>query len=143
MEIIDDHHRFYANETGLCVYISSERSTITCSSPLFQQIKYLKLELPKIPSSLLNNLLDIGKKNMFFVFNLFCQNNLLFIQITEFIRIIFNIILLVNFHQISDDDAQETVTCLSNLVYLPNITDIEFGSSFNTYRWKHVQYILK
>ncbi|CAM4834642.1 unnamed protein product, partial [Rotaria magnacalcarata] len=50
---------------------------------------------------------------------------------------------IVNFHQISDDDAQETVAYLSNLVHLPMITRIEFGPSFNTYRWKHVQFILQ
>ncbi|CAF4262287.1 unnamed protein product, partial [Rotaria sordida] len=49
-------------------------------------------------------------------------------------RIIFNIILLLNFHQISDDDAQEDIIYLSNFVHLPTIVQIEFGSSFNTYR---------
>ncbi|CAF5194596.1 unnamed protein product, partial [Rotaria magnacalcarata] len=77
----------------------SERSPISCPSPLFQQVKYLKLELLIVPSSLLNSRLDI-----------------------------------FNFHQISEDDAQETVTYLSNLVRLPTITQIEFESSFNTYR---------
>ncbi|CAF0975909.1 unnamed protein product, partial [Rotaria sordida] len=71
------------------------------------------------------------------------QDNLLFIQITEFVRIIFNIILLLNFHQISDDDAQEDIIYLSNFVHLPTIVQIEFGSSFNTYRWKHAQLILQ
>ncbi|CAF1368986.1 unnamed protein product [Rotaria magnacalcarata] len=108
MEIEDDHYLFYVNELDLNIYIAFERSPIRCSSPLFQQVKCFKLELPIVPSSLLNSLLDI-----------------------------------VNFHQISDDDAQETVAYLSNLVHLPMITRIEFGSSFNTYRWKHVQFILQ
>ncbi|CAF2136995.1 unnamed protein product [Rotaria magnacalcarata] len=74
MEIEDDHYLFYVNELDLNIYIASERSPIPCSSPLFQQVKCFKLELPIVPSSLSNSLLDI-----------------------------------VNFHQISDDDAQETV----------------------------------
>ncbi|CAF4299213.1 unnamed protein product, partial [Rotaria sordida] len=98
-ETIDDHYLFYVNETDLRIYITSERLTITCSSPLFQQIKYLRLELPIVCSSLLNSLLAI-----------------------------------VNFHQISDDDAQEDIIYLSNFVHLPTIVQIEFGSSFNTYR---------
>jgi hypothetical protein len=64
MEIIDDHYLFYVNERDLRIYITSERPTVTYSSPLFQQIRYLKLELPTISSSLLNKLLDIGKKNI-------------------------------------------------------------------------------
>ncbi|CAF4383235.1 unnamed protein product [Rotaria sp. Silwood2] len=110
METIDDHYLFYVNETDLRIYITltSERSPITWSSPLFQQIKYLRLELPIVPSSLLNSLLDI-----------------------------------VNFHQISDDDVQEDVIYLSNFVHLPTIHQIEFGSSFNKYRWKHAQFVLE
>ncbi|CAF4509431.1 unnamed protein product [Rotaria sp. Silwood2] len=109
METIDDHYLFYVNETDLRIYITltSERSPITWSSPLFQQIKYLRFELPIVPSSLLNSLLDI-----------------------------------VNFHQISDDDVQEDVIYLSNFVHLPTIHQIEFGSSFNKYRWKHAQFVL-
>ncbi|CAF4586177.1 unnamed protein product, partial [Rotaria sp. Silwood2] len=110
METIDDHHLFYIGETELRIYITStsERSPITWSSPLFQQIKYLRLELPIVSSSLMNSLLD-----------------------------------MVNFHQISDDDVQEDVIYLSNFVHLSTINQIEFGSSFNKYHWKHAQFILQ
>lgn len=74
MGAIDDHFRFYENERGLRIYITPERPITTCSSPLFQQINHLKLELPIIRSSLLSSLLDIGKKNVF-IFYLFSQNN--------------------------------------------------------------------
>ncbi|CAF1521455.1 unnamed protein product, partial [Adineta steineri] len=38
---------------------TSERPHITYSSPLFQQIEFFKLEISKIPSTWLNNFLDI------------------------------------------------------------------------------------
>jgi hypothetical protein len=61
-----------------------------------------------------------------------------------FVRIIFNFILLVNFRATNDnDDARESVNCLSQFVHLPNITAIEFGSTLNMYRWKHIQFILQ
>jgi hypothetical protein len=74
MGAIDDHYLFYENERDLRIYITPERPIITCSSPLFQQIDYLKLELPIIRSSLLSSLLDIGKKNVL-IFYLFSQHH--------------------------------------------------------------------
>ncbi|CAF3938525.1 unnamed protein product [Adineta steineri] len=59
MENIDDHYLFYKNEIDLRLYITSERPNITYSSPLFQQIEFFKLEISKIPSTWLNNFLDI------------------------------------------------------------------------------------
>ncbi|CAF4031151.1 unnamed protein product, partial [Rotaria sordida] len=59
MKTINDHYLFYVNEMDLGIYITPERPTITCSSPLFQQIISIKLEMPIIRSSLWNNLLNI------------------------------------------------------------------------------------
>ncbi|CAF1363778.1 unnamed protein product [Rotaria sordida] len=55
---INDHHLFYSNETklGLCLL---NRQIITWSCPLFQQIKYLVIQLVSIQSLLSNNLCDI------------------------------------------------------------------------------------
>ncbi len=144
MKTINDHHLFYVNETDLRIYITPERPTVTWSSPLFQQIEYVKVGMPIIRSSLWNSLLDLGKNNVF-IFNLFSQNNLpFFLPMAAFVRIIFNFILLVNFRATNDDDdARESVTCLSQFVHLPNITAIEFGSTLNMYRWKHIQFILQ
>ncbi|CAF1264568.1 unnamed protein product [Adineta steineri] len=108
MENIHDHYLFYKNEKDLRVHMTTERPNITCSSPLFQQIEFFTLEISKIPSTWLNNFLDI-----------------------------------VNFHETSDDDAEEIVNYLSNWIYLSNLIKIEFGSSFNIYRWKYVQFILQ
>ncbi|CAF1573938.1 unnamed protein product, partial [Adineta steineri] len=109
MENIDDHHYlFYKNKIDLRLYMTSERPTITYSSPLFQQIKFFTLEMSKIPSTWLNNFLDI-----------------------------------VNFHETSDDDAEEIVTYLSNWIYLSKLVEMKFGSSFDIYRWKYVQFILQ
>ncbi|CAF1275130.1 unnamed protein product [Adineta steineri] len=59
MENIDDHYLFYKNEKDLRLYITSERPDITYFSPLFQQIEFFKLEISKIPSTWLNNFLNI------------------------------------------------------------------------------------
>ncbi|CAF1497321.1 unnamed protein product [Adineta steineri] len=83
MENIDDHYLFYMNEKDLRLYITSERPDITYFSALFQQIEFFKLEISKIPSTCLNNFLNI-----------------------------------VNFHETSDDDAEEIVNYLSNWLYL-------------------------
>ncbi|CAF4393028.1 unnamed protein product, partial [Adineta steineri] len=83
------------------------RPDITYFSPLFQQIEFFKLEISKIPSTWLNNFLNI-----------------------------------VNFHETRDDDAEEIVNYLSNWLYLAKLIKIEYGSSFNIYRWKYVQFIL-
>jgi hypothetical protein len=77
MKTINDHHLFYVTETDLRIYITPERPTVTWSSPLFQQIEYVKVGMPIIRSSLWNSLLDLGKNNVF-IFNLFSQNNLPF-----------------------------------------------------------------
>ncbi|CAF1440234.1 unnamed protein product [Adineta steineri] len=83
MENIDDHYLFYKNEKDLRLYITSGRPDITYFSPLFQQIEFFKLEISKIPSTWLNNFLNI-----------------------------------VNFHETSDDNAEEIVSYLSNWIYL-------------------------
>lgn len=54
---------------------------------------------------------------------------------------------LLNFRQTNDndddDDAKENVTYLSHFVELPNITELEFVSTFDISRWKDIQCILK
>ncbi|CAF4341357.1 unnamed protein product [Rotaria socialis] len=44
---------------------------------------------------------------------------------------------------VTDDDAQENINILSQFVHLPSVIQIEFGSTFNMYRWKDIQFILK
>ncbi|CAF3905482.1 unnamed protein product [Rotaria sordida] len=46
---IDDHYSFYSDITNLKLYIN-ERSNVTWSSPLFQHITYLLVEIPIIKS---------------------------------------------------------------------------------------------
>ncbi len=63
----NNHHVFYSNITSLRIYLIMKiRPTIPWSSPLFQQVNYLIVQMPKIPSSFWNNLLNMGKKNKSF-----------------------------------------------------------------------------
>ncbi len=62
----NDHYLFYSNVTNLGIYMGKKLPTITWSSPLFQQINYLIVRIPRIHSSLWNNLLNMGKKNKSF-----------------------------------------------------------------------------
>jgi len=61
---INDHCLFYSNEKNLRIYMTEQRSTVTWSSPLFKQITDLVVYIPKIPSTLWNNLLNIGKNKI-------------------------------------------------------------------------------
>lgn len=77
---------------------------------------------------------------LFFIYSV---RIIFFTQITKFVHLFVILFLLVNFHESSDSDVQESVNCLPYFVHLPNLIEIEFGSSFNKYRWKHVQFILQ
>jgi len=63
---IDDHYSFYSDITDLKLYLLNERSNFTCSSPLFQHVTNLLVEIPIIKSSWWNNLSSIGKKQSFY-----------------------------------------------------------------------------
>jgi len=65
--IIDDHYSFYSDIKDLILYMREKRPNVTWSSCLFQQITYLLVEIPTIHSSWWNNLLNIGKNNIFFI----------------------------------------------------------------------------
>jgi hypothetical protein len=55
----------------------------------------------------------------------------------------FDLILLVNFIETNDNDAEQTIADLSYFIHLPNVTHIEFGSIFNKFQWKDIQLILQ
>ncbi|CAF1427415.1 unnamed protein product [Rotaria sordida] len=57
--MIDDHYSFYSNMRNLKIVMTEKRPNITWSSPLFQQITYLLVEMPIINSSWWNNLFNI------------------------------------------------------------------------------------
>jgi hypothetical protein len=59
---INDHHRFYSNIKTLRIYLIKKTPIMIWSSPLFQQINHLILQMPSKRTSLWNDLLDIGKK---------------------------------------------------------------------------------
>jgi hypothetical protein len=63
---INDHYLFYSNITNLGIYMGMKTPTITWSSPLFQHIIYLTIQIPIRCSSLWNNLLNMGKENKSF-----------------------------------------------------------------------------
>ena len=52
---------------------------------------------------------------------------------------------LVDIRQTNDnnDDAKQNVIYLSHIVYLPNVTQIEFRSMSDVSHWKHIQLILQ
>ncbi|CAF3864820.1 unnamed protein product [Rotaria sp. Silwood1] len=107
--MIDDHYSFYSNIRHLKIVMTEKRPNVTWSSPLFQQITYLLVEIPIINSSWWNNLFSI-----------------------------------VNFRATNDDnDAQHVVIDLSNFVYLSNVIQLEFRSTFPVSRWKDIQFILQ
>ena len=58
---INDHHVFYSNEKDLRINMTEIEPTITWSSPLFQQVSNLAIQMPIKCLSLWNNLLDICK----------------------------------------------------------------------------------
>ncbi|CAF3809115.1 unnamed protein product, partial [Rotaria sp. Silwood1] len=55
-----------------------------------------------------------------------------------------NLIFLVNFQRATDDknNAQENLNYLSCFIHLPNVTKIEFQSTFDINRWKDIELIL-
>lgn len=61
---IDDYHLFYPQVYQLNICITKKRPTITWSSPLFQHITHLNIEIPSC-SSIWNSLLNISKNNTF------------------------------------------------------------------------------
>ncbi len=64
----NDHYIFYLDITKLRIYLIMQIPTVTwSSSSLFQQIKYLIIQMPTIDLSLWNNLLNMGKKNKSFL----------------------------------------------------------------------------
>ncbi|CAF4953276.1 unnamed protein product [Rotaria sp. Silwood1] len=105
----DDHYSFYSDIEDIELYITNERSNVTWSSPLFQHITYLVIEMSIIKSSWWNYLSNI-----------------------------------VNFQRATDDknNAQENLNYLSCFIHLPNVTKIEFQSTFDINRWKDIELIL-
>jgi len=61
----NDHHLFYSIIEDLNLYMTEQQSTITWSSPLFQQVTNLTIYMPMISSSWWQHLLNIVKKSMF------------------------------------------------------------------------------
>ncbi len=49
----------------------------------------------------------------------------------------------MNLRETTDDNAQQNLTYLSRFVHLPNVTKIEFGSTYDVDQWKDIQCILK
>jgi hypothetical protein len=74
---INDHSLFYTNEKKLRTYLTKKRSIVTWSSPLFQQVTSLIVYLPLIPSSLWNNLINIGKNKILFLITIICYHILM------------------------------------------------------------------
>jgi hypothetical protein len=64
---IDDHYSSYPNITVLKLDIPNERSDVTWSSPLFQHITDLIVEMPTIKSSWWNYLFNIGENKSFYI----------------------------------------------------------------------------
>ncbi|CAF4020018.1 unnamed protein product [Rotaria sp. Silwood1] len=58
--IINDYHRFYSTIEDLYICMTDKRTTITWSSPLFQKVKNLLIEMPMISTSWWHNLLNIA-----------------------------------------------------------------------------------
>jgi len=61
----NDHYLYYSDTKYLQLNMGKMTPRIT-SFPLFQHIKCLVIYMPIIPSSLSNNSLNIGKKNIYF-----------------------------------------------------------------------------
>jgi hypothetical protein len=59
----DDHYLFFQGVSQFRIYIAKKRATISWSSPLYQHIKDLTIEI-SFYSSILNSLLNIGKNNI-------------------------------------------------------------------------------
>ncbi len=60
----DDHYLFFPGISQFGICIEKKRATFTWSSPLYQHIKNLTIEISS-RSSILNTLLNIGKNNIF------------------------------------------------------------------------------
>ncbi len=59
----DDHYLFYPGVYKFRIYIAKKRPTITWSTPLYQHIQHLTIEISSC-SSIWNRLLNIGKNNI-------------------------------------------------------------------------------
>jgi len=59
----DDHYLFYQGVFEFSICIAKKRATITWSSPLYQHIQDLTIEISSC-SSIWNSLLNIGKNNI-------------------------------------------------------------------------------
>jgi hypothetical protein len=64
---INDHHDFYSNEQDLRINMTTREPTVTWSSPLFQQVNYLAVQMPIKHLSFWTNLLNICKYNIHFI----------------------------------------------------------------------------
>lgn len=60
----DDHHLFYPCVYEFSICITKKRPSITWTSPLYQHIFHLTIEISSC-SSIWNSLLNIGKNNIF------------------------------------------------------------------------------
>ncbi|CAF1192751.1 unnamed protein product [Rotaria sp. Silwood1] len=113
----DDHYCFYKNETHLNIYMTWDTPIITWSYPLFSQVTYLCIDMPKKCPSLWKNFLDIINHHH------------------------------TDDDDNDDDDdindAEDNVISLSYFVHLSNITNIEFTPNFHISRWKDIQFILQ
>jgi hypothetical protein len=140
-QTIDDHYSFYSDIKNLKLFIDNERSNVTWSSPLFEHINDLLVDMAIIKSSWRNNLFNIGKNKRLFV-------SIYFIKTIHFIsyKKECDLIFLVNFRQQTTHDnnnAQQTITLLSRFVHLSNVKKLEFPSTFDVNRWKDIQFILQ
>lgn len=78
---INDHSLFYVNKTDLRICLTKKRSPVTWSSPLFQHVTYLIIEMSVKPATLWDNLLNTGKQSISFLFAFNKKNSfLLFID---------------------------------------------------------------
>jgi hypothetical protein len=130
----------------MSICITKKRPTITWSSPLFQHIIHLNIEIPSC-SPIWSSLLNISKNNTFSFISLIKEDCFSYIEI-NLIYLLFSVFISVSTNQTNDDDdnndnSQKSVTCLSQFVYLPNVIRVEFGSAFDVSHWRDIQLILQ
>jgi len=140
----DDHYLFYPRISKFSICIAKKRPTITWSSPLYQHVLHLNIEISS-DSSIWNSLLNIGKNNILSFIDLI-RENYFFIHVKINLFYLLTIFVSVSINETNDDDnddPQKIVTCLSQFVYLPNVIGVEFGSTFDISRWREIELILQ
>ncbi|CAF1217550.1 unnamed protein product [Rotaria sordida] len=109
----NDHYLYYSDTKYLELNLTTRAPRINSSFPLYQHINSLMINMPVICSSSSNNSLNI--KDSF-------KSN---VQSNE------------------NDYTQECISCLSKMVYLSNVYQIEFQTFDDPIEWKYIQCVLQ